>query len=274
MPDDLSAAPHPSPDALTYSPRELLVRVLRRWWLVALVAILGGGIGLGADALRPQPYEAGFSVVANIDMTTAGELTQYQEDITYEALGALLFAPSLQQVVEQQADQEGLGLPAGYLGSHATVERRLATWEVRVRHSDPQTAERLASIWQEAARAEIERAYDQAVLADGLERYLESVEGCLARAALTPPSYGLCSQANLTALQGEVQQTGAALSQARLDSRGLSSSLSLGRPEMDVTPARAVFNQRALLTLSGCLIGLLAGLWLAQVEFHGKRSIT
>ncbi len=205
--------------------------------------------------------------LSNIDVASSGELTQYQEDITYEAVGALLFAPSLQDQVIQEAEREGIDLPAGYLNQNATVERRLATWLVRVRHADAHTAEAIAAIWMRLASAEIQRAYALAVEADGLERYLESLEGCLGQAGVSQPSYGLCSQGNLAQIQSEIQKTGAQLTAARLASNGLSSSLSIDQAETYLVPARAVSNQRGQMVLAGALVGFLVGLWLIQVDF-------
>jgi hypothetical protein len=267
MPVKQSAIAHSSQDTAAYIPLENLSRVLRRWWLLALLTIAGGVVGLVVNALRPQPFEAGFRFLTNIDTATSGELTQYQEDITYEAVGALLFSPSIQEKVIQKAGRDGFALPGGYLNQNATVERRLATWQVRVRHADPRAAEAIAAIWLRLAGEEIQRAYLQAVQADGLERYLEGMEGCLARAVVSLPSYGLCSQLNLAKIQAEIQNSGAALTAARLSSRGLSSSLSIDQAEMDLIPARAVSNQRAQMVLAGGLLGFLLGLWALQADF-------
>ena len=266
MPDN-RAAPPPAQESLSFAPAESLSRVLRRWWLLALLIAVGGLAGLGVDALRPQPFEAGFRYLTNIDVTTSGELTQYQEDITYEAVGALLFSPKLQEQALQEVRQQGLDLPAGYLAQNATVERRLATWQVRVRHTDPRTAELIASAWLRLAREEVRRAYARAVEADGLERYLESLEGCLARAVDASPAAGQCPQSSLAQLQAEMQKTGALLTDARLSSRGLSSSLTIDQAEADLLPARPVSDQRGQMVLAGALVGFVVGLWALQADF-------
>jgi len=270
MPEDSPAVSHAPQDAAAFIPAEAFGRALRRWWLLTLLTIAGGLAGLVFNALRPQPYEAGFRIATSIDVASSGELNQYQEDITYEAVGALLFSPSLQEQVIMVAGRSGTPLPADYLGRNATVERRLATWQVRVRHSDPQAAEAIAAVWLRLASEEMRRAYAQAVDADGLERYLESMEGCLARAAVSPPSFGLCSQTSLAQIQAEIQKTGGLLSAARLSSRGLSSSLAIDQAESDLLPARAVSDQRGQMVLAGALVGFVVGLWALQVDFRRR----
>ena len=255
-------------DASTFLPTDALSRVLRRWWLLALLTIAGGALGLTLNTLRPQPYESGFRLLTAIEVANSGELTQYQEDITYEAVGALLLSPSLKEAVIQQAGLEGIALPVNYLNQNAVGERRLATWQVRVRHSNPQSADAITAIWLRLATAEIQRAYAKAVEADGLQRYLESMENCLARASVASPSSGQCSQANLDQIQAEIQKTGQQLTEARLSSRGLSSSLSIDQAEADLIPARAVSDQRGQQVLAGALVGFLIGLWALQANFR------
>jgi hypothetical protein len=269
MPEKPNPIPHSTHDASTYNPTDVLNRVLRRWWLLAILTIAGGLLGLVVNTLRPQPYEAGFRLLTAIEVSNSGELTQYQEDITYEAVGALLLSPTLKEAVIHQAGLEGIILQADYLNRNAVGERRLATWQVRVRHSDAQSAEMIASIWLRLADAEIKRAYAEAIEADGLERYLESMEKCLARASVTSPTYGLCSQGNLDQVQAEIHNTGKQLAEARLSSRGLSSSLSIDQAEADLIPAHAVSDQRGQQVMAGALVGFIIGLWALQVNFHG-----
>ena len=268
MPEKPHPIPHPTQETSTFKPTDALNRVLKRWWLLALFTIAGGILGLVFNALRPQPYEAGFRIATAIEVSNSGELTQYQEDITYEAVGALLSSPSLKEAVIKQAGVEGFVLQADYLNRNATAERRLATWQVRVRHPDAQIAESIASIWLRLADAEMKRAYADSIEADGLARYLESMENCLARASVTFPAYGLCSQANLDEVQAEIQRTGKQLAEARLSSRGLSSSLSIDQSEADLIPAHPVSDQRGQQVLAGALVGFLIGLWALQADFH------
>jgi hypothetical protein len=268
MPEKPHPIPHPTHDTSTFIPIDALNRVLQRWWLLVLFTIAGGLFGLVFNALHPQPYEAGFRIATAIEVSNSGELTQYQEDITYEAVGALLVSPTLKEAVLQQAGLEGIALQADYLNQNATAERRLATWQVRVRHSNAQSAEKIASIWLRLADAEMKRAYAEAVEADGLARYLESVETCLARASVSSPAYGLCSQDNLDQIQAEIQRTGKLLVEARLSSRGLSSSLSIDQAEADLIVAHPVSDQRGQQVLAGALVGFLIGLWALQGNFH------
>jgi LPS O-antigen subunit length determinant protein (WzzB/FepE family) len=265
------AAESPLPPADDFIPLEALQRVLRGWWLLAICVFAGGIAGLLISALRPAQYEAGFTVIVGIEQTTSGEIAQYDEDVMFEAVGGLFYAPAMMERVTALAAAQNISVDSAYLRTHSTVERRLAIWLVRVRHTDPSAAETLARIWLEEGTRELRAAYANAVTADGLQRSLESLESCLVRAAASPPADGQCSQANLADLQAALKQTGAAQAEARLSARGLSSSLLVRQAETDILPARPVLPQRAGLALAGAMAGFLVGIWAASA-WGGTRG--
>ncbi len=267
MPELISA----STDQEGFAPRQAVVNALRRWWMLALTVAAGGCIGLLASFLRPAQYEAGFTVTAIINQTISGELVEYSEDVQYESVGGLFYAPWLLERVAARAAQEGYPVDLTYLLEHTTVERRLSAWRMRVRHADPAVAEGLARIWQSVGEAELQSAYASAIRADALQLHLDSLESCLARAASSPPAGVQCASDALPALQQELKQTGKELAEARAGARGLSSSLVIGPAGFDLLPPRPVTAPRAQLALAGALIGLVAGAWGVQLRFDGAR---
>lgn len=266
MPEDTPTLNHPVDSVEGFTPRDHLTTILRRWWLLAALIFFGGLLGLLVDALRPAQYEAGFRITVGINQTTAGELTQYEQDVMFEAVGGILYAPIQLEAVAQQAATRGIPLTAAALKGNSDIERRLATWRVRVRANDPAHAEDVARMWLESSQVELLRAYASAREADSLERYLSSLESCLARAVTSPPSYGRCTQAELLAIQEEIAKTGAAFGAARISARGMSSSLVFDLAQMDAAPARRVTPQRGQMVLAGGMLGFVAGFWLAQAN--------
>jgi hypothetical protein len=211
-------------------------------------------------------YEAGFSILTGIDQATVGELTQFEEDTMMQAVGEILYAPSTMQKVAQEAGKNGIAVDAAGLSASSSLERKLSTWQVRVRNRDPKTAEKLAGIWLDIGYADLSRAYAHAILADGLARYLDSLESCLAHAVTSEPSGGLCGFRGLAEVEAEMSKTGARLAQERLSSRGLSSGLLVDQAEKDAFPARAVNFNSNQMVLAGGLIGLIAGVFIAQTN--------
>lgn len=253
-----------SPQWHGFSACHALTLALQRWWVIALLVLMGGLCGLVVDLLLPPDYEAGFYVLVGIDQTNAGELTQYEQDVLFESIGGILYAPSMLQQVATTASAYGIEVTADWLKPRIRVERRQSLWQARVRAPSPGEAETLAHIWLNESQAEIQRAYASAETADGLTRYLQSLETCLAQAVTSPPSYGLCSQANLAAIQKELRQTGAEANAARLAARGVNTSLMIDVPQMDLIPAQRTLLQRGQRGLAGSFIGFLIALWLVQ----------
>jgi hypothetical protein len=266
--------PSSSPLSHGFSVNHALTLALQRWWIMALLVLMGGLCGLVFDLFLPPDYEAGFYVLVGIDQTNAGELTQYEQDVLFESIGGILYAPSMLQQVAATASAQGMEVTADWLKPRIRVERRQSLWQARVRAPSRGEAETLAHIWLNASQTEIQRAYASAETADGLTRYLQSLETCLAQAVTSPPSYGLCSRANLAAIQTELRQTGAEANAARLAARGVNTSLMIDLPQMDLIPAQRTLLQRGQRALAGSFIGFLIAIWLVQapVPSWARRS--
>ncbi|GAP07521.1 MAG TPA: hypothetical protein DEQ80_00080 [Anaerolinea thermolimosa] len=249
-----------------FSADRALTLAIQRWWVIALLVLTGGLCGLAVDLLLPPDYEAGFYVLVGIDQTNAGELTQYEQDVLFESIGGILYAPSMLQQVAATASAQGLDVTADWLKPRIRVERRQSLWQARVRAPSPGEAESLAHIWLNESQTEIQRAYASAETADGLTRYLQSLENCLTQAVTSPPSYGLCSQANLAAIQKELHQTGAEANAARLAARGINTSLMIDLPQMDLIPAQRILLKRGQRGLAGGFIGFLIAIWVVQIS--------
>lgn len=235
-------------------------RLLRRWWVLIVCAFLGA-LGAYLYSLRAATeYEVSFSLLTGIDQTTAGELTQYEEDVMFEAVGYILYSPDTLAQVAALAQQQGMDLTPADLRDSSSVERRLNEWRVRLHRPSPQEAETLGRLWMQWAWDELRRAYAHALTADGLRRYAESLTACLARTVTTEPAYGLCGFNRLPDLQAELAQTSQRLLDERLASRGLSSSLLLHEVQWETPVPRPVSYRRGWLVLSGLGLGLLAGL--------------
>lgn len=245
-------------------------RALRNWWLVALGFILGGAAALGAGALRPPQYESRFEILNSIDFTISGELTQFEEDLAMEVVGVILGKPAMRERVAAAAQTEGIPVDGLWLRDHASVERRLGTWIVRVRAGNPAQAERLAEIWRGFGVEELIAARKHALIADGLRRRQQSLEECLSRAAAAEPSQGLCVPQNLTALQTQLAEAGALIAAERASAQGLSSALLFGEFPTRPQTAQKVLYGRAEQTAAGAGIGLILGIWAAQADWVEK----
>jgi hypothetical protein len=258
----------PPPDASSSADilklEEILNSALRGWWLLALFALLGGLLGLGISSLRPTVYESGFTVLTSIDLTNTGEQTQFEEDLGMEAVGQLIGSTGVYARMAAQAQKEGITLDASSLLTMASLERRLGTWRMRLRDSDPRRAERIAAIWQSIVLADLSEAMQHASAADGLQRKQLSLEACLNQSAFNEPSAAQCSPLTLRALQSQLRAAARLIAEERTASHGLISAILVDTVPKPIIPAAAVLYQRGQMAAAGALIGLILAIWLLQ----------
>jgi hypothetical protein len=248
-------------------PRKILETILKNWWIVTLLIVLGGLIGLGLNRLVPPLYESGFSILTSVDYTNTGEMTQFEEDLGMEAVGAVLFNPPLLEKIAQFARQEGIQIDANQLASAMRVERRIGTWRARVDRADPQQSLRLAQIWLKMASADLKSAQSHALMADALLRKQGALEKCLAQSATNLPSAGECGPGDVKALQSQLKSSVQLVAQERSSAMGLSSGILISQPPEEVTSPQIVRQQRSYAVLAGGLLGLVLGIWLVQSDF-------
>ncbi len=149
-----------------FEPYEQIAHILKFWWFLVLCAILGGLAGLAAHRVKPPLYEAAAVFSANIDFNKIDfyhppkptpapyKLTQYDEDITILAVQVSLVKVQPQVIAFAQAN--GWALDADGLKARSTIERKHDVWEVRVRSTDPQIAQKLVNYWAQAAFADLQ----------------------------------------------------------------------------------------------------------------------
>ncbi len=143
--------------ATEFIPLDAFKHVMRVWWLVALAGILGGIIGFAYNRTHPPLFESQAIYQASLDFTQAVKflkpnvlsLSQYDEDLALEAVHSALLV--VEPVVVAQAKKEGISLTAEILVANALVERQHAFWMVRYRDVNPQTAQKVVSIWTDEA---------------------------------------------------------------------------------------------------------------------------
>ncbi|HCU56883.1 MAG TPA: hypothetical protein DF984_01395 [Anaerolineaceae bacterium] len=138
---------------------ETMNNLFRRWWLIAVFAIVGGLLALAFSALKPPKYEAEAIFSASIDYRdinfenlvdeTESPLTfsQYDIDMALSAVHTVLlqvrdeaftFAQSLDPSLEAETFENNM-----------LIERQLGLWYLRYRHEDAQTAQSIVNYWAE-----------------------------------------------------------------------------------------------------------------------------
>jgi uncharacterized protein involved in exopolysaccharide biosynthesis len=253
-----------------FAPLHALQTTMRFWWFIFLLMLAGGGIAWLIHRIQPSQFEAVARFSANIDYVSTGPLSQYEEDTALNGIGDLIYSNAVIQKVVDRAAAEGIRTSLVELKRAAVLERRFDIWELRVRNADPNLAERLANLWVEQGQAALIEGYQHALQADHINRYLLSLENCLAETAASEPSSAQCSRARFAQIQEDIRQAGKVLSQERLASRGLFSGVMIGPVDQASLPEKPVIYQRNQVILAGCLIGFLLGAGFVQLGIPAR----
>jgi uncharacterized protein involved in exopolysaccharide biosynthesis len=138
-------------------------RILRFWWVVVLLAVIGGIFGYVVHRTRPELYEAKASFLASIDFNKIDfkklepapyEFTQYDEDISL-----VVVQVSLNRVIPQVvtfAQQNGLAVDNDSLMSKTVIERNHAYWLLKFRDHNPDSAQKVVNYWAKLAYADLQ----------------------------------------------------------------------------------------------------------------------
>ncbi|HUF38969.1 MAG TPA: hypothetical protein VMN57_10630 [Anaerolineales bacterium] len=250
-----------------FTPRENLLRIYDRWWLIVLFGLLGGLIGRTVFAFSEPVYASSFEFAFTIDPAQTGPLSEREYDRLQHSAGRIIFSADILDVTLEIAGQQGMHLDRATLVDITLQEWRGSIWEYSVLHPDPEVAYRLASIWSETAANELIVAHTHALEAQTIRAYLDALAACNDPAAApgstdcVPPSSDIDQEiADLTARWEEAVDM----------SRMLIPAIAFEQTRTAELPARPITTGQATVVFSGAVIGMLIGVWLAN--FPGFRA--
>jgi hypothetical protein len=255
-----------------FSPLEQFERFLSHWWLVLVITLLGATGGYLFHLGRPPLYQAQASIVFGIDYTRTGYIPPFNQDQLILSSGQLISSTSVVEATLQQAAGQGIHIDPATFYSSINLERQGYLWLLGVRNRDPRTAATLANLWAEEAYHQLTAALGHAAAADNLTLTLQSLETCLERSVAVRPAYGDCNLQNTAVILAQIKQTGAAIAQEKVASRGLVSAITVDYSQQATIPARPTNYNLNLLVLGGALIGFLAGILATSVRWPARMA--
>ena len=238
-------------------PRTLFQRVLRGWWLVVVLMLLGGVAGYLAHLSRPPVYEGRASIAFAFDLARTGKISAAEEDMAMGTLAAILYYPPVPDQVIRIARIQGIDLESYPEWSKISLERKNYLWVLRLRFSNPQDAAALANIWIEKAYGQLVEAARHSEQAEGLRRSLEGLESCLQHMAVVEPSTAQCNWQSQGELQRELQALGERYLAEKQAARGLIPAVSFTMSETAVPNPQPAANDRNSMVLAGALLGFV-----------------
>jgi len=244
-----------------FTPLEILNRALRGWWLVALCVLLGAAVGWLFHRTQPPIYRARASLSSVIDLNRTGVLTDVQEDRLISIAEDIMSAPETYAAVSNAARDQGVEIQKDEFLAIASIEQSYSEWNLDVLNQDPKTAALLANIWREVSYNSLFEAYGHAVKAEGLLRYLDSLESCLEESVAVAPVQTQCIPYNLQSLTAELEVTGKQAKDERQASHGLSTALLISSGNPAQIPDKPVNFGLNILMLGGGLAGFALAVW-------------
>jgi capsular polysaccharide biosynthesis protein len=157
---------------------ETMNNFFRRWWLIAICAIVCGLLAFVFSTIKPSKYEAEAIFSASIDYRdinfenlvdeTESPLTfsQYDIDLALSAVQIVLY--QVKDEAFTYAQSLDPSLEAETFENNMLIERRLGLWYLRYRHEDAQTAQSIVNYWADLAIAEIKAGQE----AETIEPYV------------------------------------------------------------------------------------------------------
>jgi hypothetical protein len=247
----------------SFIPFDLFKRIIPGWWLLALMMIIGGLVGLFFHGFTPAIFEAHARFIVTIDYTRTGYLSDIQEDQAMRGIGSLIGSDLILQRTVLTAQSSGLEISFDELKQKSTLERGEFDWIIRFRDKDAHKAAELVDLWANQADQELKKASSHALRAEELLNYLDSIETCLQRTTLGNEAKVPCSFQNLPIILEEIQKTGEIAYQEKEASRGLMPALSINLVEKSQVPQIPFLFNRNAFVLAGSLIGLLLGVFIS-----------
>lgn len=250
----------------SFYPRDTIERAMSNWWLIVVIMVLGAGVGWLFHQMHPPVYEAEVTLSTSIDFSRTGFLTDVEEDQAVDLIGDIISSTKVLERVVKQSKSEGLAIDLGTLQSISYIERQNFQWIFRIRHPDPNTASYLVNMWAKEAYKVLSKASKHALIAEGLLRYLDSLETCLEQLAMSEPVHSFCDVQNLDQILKELESTGEEAQREKLASQGLSPAMGFGICEVAVTPEKPVQYGRNQIMLSGAMIGFVFAIWAIYLQ--------
>ena len=153
-----------------YDPIESYKRLLERWWVIIVIAFIGGLLAFGISFLKPEKYQAEAIFNASIDFTEinfenlqdeGGEqktFTQYDEDLAVQVVQRMLL--ETKDAAFQYAQSFDPTLDLKTFDRNYQIRRSHALWYLRYRHQNPHTAQAIVNFWAEKGWEALQEAQE------------------------------------------------------------------------------------------------------------------
>jgi len=226
------------------------------WLAIVVFMLIGALLGYGVSFLKQPIYEATALVTTNIALNEEGSVDEFMLDAQINHIGDLYYnSDVIQKLIEREAGK-GLNLDLETLKSMASIERRMLSTLVKIRHTDPKIAAQIASDWAEILFNKLQEAYPYAVELTTAKNTLFLLENCANPPEGVEPN-AFCESMTKEDYDKALAKAKEIILKNSQQSLGLSEYLNVVQWQAAEVPARALVYHRGSMVFAGSVIGLL-----------------
>ena len=265
------------------SPRDLLERVIRLWWVIAAGMILGGLAGWAFSLTQRPVYQATATYDVSLDMTvlaaeqpsgTTPVPTDFPSQNDYLTTASdVFYQPAVRSRLVTEANAQGIPLKYGDINAvDYYLDRRGTRWMLSVRSTNPAWAAQLVNLWVAATDDALRTARAHMAQVPILQAEKHSVQQCFTSLDFAQANQcagtSFSSPSDLDTYLSGLDQKIAAEAQAGYD---IDPALKFAFVHPADTPTQPVLYNKGLVIFAGCALGFLLGL-LATLLFPALRA--
>jgi uncharacterized protein involved in exopolysaccharide biosynthesis len=255
-----------------FSPFEAFTYIIHRWWIVACLVILGGVIGWMIHLVEPPRYDATATFGVAVDLKQAGPITTLEQDKSIDAIEYIILSDAVEDQVLASAKSAGINLDLKKLQDMSYLNRKSGILEIRVRNSNPMTAQTLVNAWADLSFAALKVDNAHALQVDALTQQLNVLSLCMQAIYLPDSLTSLCQNLNPGQITSQYQQVLDSLNAEKIAAHGLPSWVLFSLQQKAGLPTQPVAFNTNILVLAGGLIGFILGIWMVIARLPDRLS--
>jgi uncharacterized protein involved in exopolysaccharide biosynthesis len=245
-----------------FSTSDLFSKLMRYWWIITGLMILGGLLGLLASNLIKPIFESESVITSTLDYGQLGRMDDWKEDQVYRAIGDIIGSTEVKTRAVEQANLAGLKITLSEFEEKASLDRQDTRWVMRIRDESPEYAQKLNSFWAAAAVDSLAEMNSRNESAFAYQQYINSLTDCFEQSVVVEPASFECNSQSLEEIRKEM-----AAADENANGIGYVSSLvfshtSFGLTTESTLPTSPVLFARGGMVIAGAFIGLCLGLLL------------
>ena len=218
-------------------------KILRqRWWIIVLVGLVGGLLGLLFSLANPPIYAARSVLIVGIDYTSSDSKswTDTKIDTVNNKSALIVNSKGIIDQLISESKANGIIIRADAF----SIDRRISKWELVVENSDPKVAADLANRWMDLSLAELQDARDHSLKVLEISSELSILNNC--STDVTPNAF--CSRiTNNLQLKDEISTLVKEMNIEEIGSKSVTPAFTFEKDRVaDVPTQPAIFDRNIL----------------------------